>query len=88
MLYRAISDCPLSKELYLLAFGQLRSVFHPHELNGIADTMAERGLRMRRGLDELLEGWVDPEVDKGTGSEDSGDEIEGNARELRRLMPY
>jgi hypothetical protein len=75
-----------STELYLLAFGPLRSVFQVHELNALAETMAERGIRLRRGLENLLESSV---VEAG-GQEDneSEDEIEHNARELRRLMPY
>ena len=75
-----------STELYLLAFGPLRSVFQVHELNALAETMAERGIRLRRGLENLIESGV---VEAG-GQEDneSEDEIEHNARELRRLMPY
>lgn len=75
-------------ELYLLAFGPLRSVFSAHELNAMADAMAERGLRLRRGLDEALEGWVGIEQRDADSSGESGDEIEESARELRRLMPY
>ncbi|EGO05163.1 hypothetical protein SERLA73DRAFT_164712 [Serpula lacrymans var. lacrymans S7.3] len=90
MLYRAIGECPLSKELYLLAFGPLRSVFAPHELNGFGDTMAERGVRMRVGLDEFLEGQE--VMSRGREEDDSdaadADEIEEEARERRRLMPY
>lgn len=75
--------------LYLVAFGSLRSVFSGHELRGLADTMAERGLRLRRGLDEVLEGWEIGDDDfKGDESDESADEIEHNAKELRRLMPY
>ena len=52
--------------------------------------MAERGIRMRRGLDEMLDGWTedgeDNRAEAQSGTED--DEIEHNARELRRLMPY
>lgn len=51
--------------------------------------MAERGLRLRRGLDEVLEGWeIEGDVSKGDESDESADEIEHNAAELRRLMPY
>lgn len=52
--------------------------------------MAERGIRMRRGLDELLEGWTEEAEDNRAEASDTedGDEIEHNARELRRLMPY
>lgn len=77
----------MTTELYLLAFGPLRSVFQVHELNGLADTMAERGIRLRQNLDEIL-GQMDVTEGVREGSEDSEDEIEHNARELRRLMPY
>ena len=50
--------------------------------------MAERGIRMRRGLDELLEGWTEEGEDNRAEESDAEDEIEHNARELRRLMPY
>ena len=79
-------------DLYLVAFGPLRSVFSPRELNELADTMAERGIRMRQGLDEVLMGWTDPTARRqAMGSdedEDAEDEVEYNARELRRLRPY
>lgn len=71
-----------------MAFGPLRSVFHVHELNALADTMIERGIRLRQGLDEVMEGVETVEDGGGDGSETSEDEIEHNARELRRLMPY
>ena len=103
LLFRAIGECPLvkgklnvytfnmiisfdSSDLYLLAFGPLRSVFQVHELNALAETMAERGIRLRRGLEILIEGGVS----EAGGQEDneSEDEIEHNARELKRLLPY
>lgn len=77
-------------ELYLIAFGPLRSVFTGRELQDWAEAMVERGLRLRRGLDDAMEGFVDDEtvvVTKNGGEEDE-DEIEYNARELRRLRPY
>lgn len=75
-------------DFYLVAFGPLRSVFQVHELNGLADTMAERGIRLHQSLDEIVHG-IDVGDDGGKeGSEISDDEIEHNARELRRLMPY
>lgn len=46
-------------ELYLLAFGPLRGVFQVHELKGLADTMAERGIRLRQGLEEVVGVIVD-----------------------------
>ncbi|KAI0080269.1 DUF1740-domain-containing protein [Panus rudis PR-1116 ss-1] len=88
LLFRAVGECPLVKELYLLAFGPLRSVFSARELNDWGETMAERGLRMRRGLDEALEGWSEPGARGERVSEDEEDEIEYDARELRRLRPY
>lgn len=71
-----------------MAFGPLRGVFQVHELNGLADTMAERGIRLRQNLDEILGQMDATEEGAREGSEDSEDEIEHNARELRRLMPY
>jgi hypothetical protein len=68
-------------ELYLVAFGPLRSVFNGRELNGMADAMAERGLRLRRGLEE---GWENEREEMSSIE----DEIEEDANELRRLMPY
>ncbi|KAH9847402.1 DUF1740-domain-containing protein [Lenzites betulinus] len=90
VLFRAVGECPLAKELYLLAFGPLRGAFSARELNGWADTMAERGVRMRVGLDEVVGEWREDggegRVNEGDGGD--SDEIEERARELRRLMPY
>ncbi|KAI0721328.1 NRDE-2, necessary for RNA interference-domain-containing protein [Cerioporus squamosus] len=91
LVYRAITECSLVKELYLLAFGPLRTVFEARELNQFGDTMSERGIRMRVALDEVVGevedgSKVKAEVD--SEDEDEGDEIEHNARELRRLMPF
>ena len=72
----------------MFAFGPLRRAFRSRELNEWAETMAERGIRMRRGLDELLEGWTEEGEDNRAEESDAEDEIEHNARELRRLMPY
>ncbi|KAJ2971881.1 hypothetical protein NUW54_g12394 [Trametes sanguinea] len=100
LLFRAVGECPLVKELYLLAFGPLRGAFSARELNQWADTMAERGVRMRVGLDEVVGEWTEGDGAQGSrrvaqsgngeegGEEESADEIEHNARELRRLMPY
>ncbi|EED80436.1 predicted protein, partial [Postia placenta Mad-698-R] len=87
LLYRAVGECSLVKELYLLASGPLREVFSARELNEWVETMAERGIRMRRGLDELLAGYVETRQVKVEDA-DGEDEIEQSARELRRLMPY
>ncbi|KAH7885897.1 NRDE-2, necessary for RNA interference-domain-containing protein [Phlebopus sp. FC_14] len=92
LLYRAVSEFPLAKGLYLLAFGALRPVFMPHELNNFIDAMAERGLRMRRGLDEYVRvAEITEESQPGSDCESSQggeDEIEHEAKERRRLMPY
>ncbi|KAF6766535.1 NRDE-2, necessary for RNA interference-domain-containing protein [Ephemerocybe angulata] len=68
LLFRAIGECPLVKELYLLAFGPLRA------------------LRLHRGLDEVVD--IVAENKEAVDNEEDEDEIEHNARELRRLMPY
>ncbi|KAG6381068.1 NRDE-2, necessary for RNA interference-domain-containing protein [Boletus reticuloceps] len=87
LLYRAVGECPFSKGLYLLAFGPLRQVFTARELAGFVDIMAERGLRIRRGLEEY--GWKGEEEMKGKDKdEEDEDEIEWAASERRRLMPY
>ena len=72
------------------AFGPLRSVFMTHELNALADTMAERGLRLHQGLDEALGEMVVVENKEGDDdySDRSDDEIERNAKELKRLKPF
>lgn len=73
-------------ELYLLAFDALRSEHATEELHTLVNTMVERGLRMRQDLEED----VVMRVAQGDKREDDeGDlEIEENAQELRRLMPY
>lgn len=61
-------------------------MFSPRELNSFTDMMAERELRIRNDLDELLDG---DSVEKNDEEIDSDvDELEYDARELRRLMPY
>ena len=51
--------------------------------------MAERGLRMRQGIEEVLDGWAIGMVGREKEDEDKElDEIEENAQELRRLLPY
>ena len=65
-------------------------MFEPRELNQIGEAMAERGIRMRVGLDEVVGELEDKKVktEADADLEDDRDEIEHNARELRRLMPY
>lgn len=59
--------------LYLLAFGPLRDAFTVRELRGFVDIMAERGLRVRRGLEEY--GW-DAEGAREESEDEDGDEDE------------
>ena len=75
--------------LYLLAFGPLRQEFTARELNHLADTMSERGIRLRKSLDEIVEhGGNIEHPQAGDDSDGPVDELEYNSRELRRLMPY
>lgn len=79
-------------ELYLIAFGPLREVFSTRELRLLAESMAERRIRMRVGLEEVVGDWTDNvnRAREEIGESQSGDEdeIEESARERRRLMPY
>lgn len=64
-------------------------MFSAQELNGFADTMAERELRLRRGLDEFLEGWAEKTgSDMDEDEKDNEDEIENAAKEYRQRLPY
>lgn len=49
--------------------------------------MAERGIRMRRGLDEMVMGWHEPGWEDDSLLNDI-DDIERDAREYKRLVPY
>jgi len=69
----------------MLGFGPLRSAFNARELDGFIDIMAERGIRMRTGVEEGTNCGYENEHDSEEGSED---EIEHEARERRQLMPY
>lgn len=86
LFFLAIKECPLVKELYLLAFGPLRPVFEPRELMRVAEGMVERGLRLRKDVEEPMEIVLSGsrEEDDDYGEED----IEYSAEELRRLRPY
>jgi len=71
------------------AFDRLRPAFSAHELKSLWEAMAERGLRVRRELEEVIEEW-DGKESHIRGEEPDGveDEIEYNSRELARLKPY
>jgi hypothetical protein len=97
VLFRALGCCPFAKgmamlsycmkvtlmnaDLYMMAFGPLRTVFKITELNDLVSAMAERGLRLRRDIEELLEGWEDPSM-----AVDNGDEGNEGDVELETLM--
>ena len=75
----------------MVAFGPLRGVFNGRELRRLADAMAERGLRLHQGLEEVLDGWDVERAEKAeekTELWESENEIEEDAKELRRLMPH
>jgi hypothetical protein len=71
----------MNADLYMMAFGPLRTVFNITELNDLVSAMAERGLRMRRDIEEFLEGWEDPFM-----AIDNGDEGNEGDMELETLM--
>ncbi len=74
----------LSPELYLLAFGPLRSAFTAAELRRIFEGLKQRGVRIRKELDVEREAEEEAEGD----GEETRDEIERDAEEYRRLLPY
>ncbi|KTW31513.1 hypothetical protein T552_00155 [Pneumocystis carinii B80] len=49
--YRAIRDCPWSKNLILIAFNELRSQFNSEELTKLYNTMIEREFRISIDLE-------------------------------------
>ena len=76
----------LHEDIYMQAFDRLRPAFSTYELKSLWEAMVERGLRMRKGFEEM-EGWVEGKELEGEDSEIL-DEIEYNSRELARLKPY
>lgn len=72
------------------AFGRLRPAFSAHELKNLWEAMVERGLRIRRGLEDVIEDLGDGNEPHIKDEEADGveDEIEYNSRELARLKPY
>jgi hypothetical protein len=89
LLHQAVGACPWVKDFYLLPFNQLRSVFTHTQLDFWISAMAERQIRTRTDIEELLVGWV-PDEDSDSEAEPEGGEqdIESRAQELRRLRPY
>lgn len=52
----------------------------------VAEGMVERGLRLRKDVEEPIE--VDPSGSRGEHDDFGEEDIEHNAEELRRLRPY
>ena len=106
VLFRALGCCPWVKgmdipsfcmnvtfmdiDLYMMAFGPLRAVFKNNELNDLVAVMAERGLRMRRDLEEFLEGWEEPYggVDDVDHDNEGDAELEALMHNRERAKPY
>ncbi|CAE6449252.1 unnamed protein product [Rhizoctonia solani] len=89
LLYQALGACPWVKDFYLLAFDQLRSTFTHTQLDSWTSVMAERQIRTRTDIGELLVDWVpDQDLDSEAESAEGEAEIENRAQELRRLRPY
>jgi hypothetical protein len=65
------------------AFDRLRPVFSTQELKSLWETMIERGIRIRKGLEEEVEGWNEINANSEEGDE-LLDEMEYNSRELAR----
>ncbi|KAG9073825.1 hypothetical protein FS749_014656 [Ceratobasidium sp. UAMH 11750] len=87
LLFQAVASCPWVKDFYMLAFGPLRSAFTSAQFNQWTNLMAERQIRVRTDIEELLVDWVS-EADSDSDNETGEVEIEEKAKELRRLMPY
>ncbi|CAE6511410.1 unnamed protein product [Rhizoctonia solani] len=89
LLYQAIGACPWVKDFYLLAFDQLRSTFTHTQLDLWTNAMAERQIRTRADIEELLVDWTPDEDSNSEAESGAGEgEIEERAQELRRLRPY
>ncbi|KAG9257256.1 NRDE-2, necessary for RNA interference-domain-containing protein [Emericellopsis atlantica] len=52
--YRALRDCPWSKDVMMEAFGTLVQDMDSHELRSVYNTMMEKGLRVHVDLEEFL----------------------------------
>lgn len=89
LLFQAVASCPWVKGFYLLAFDQLRSSFTPAQLDAWSTLMAERQIRLRTDIEDLLVDWI-PEGNSDSEhiSEEGDLEIEHRAQEYRRLRPY
>jgi hypothetical protein len=52
--YRALRDCPWSKDVMMEAFGTLLRDMDSHELRSVYNTMMQKGLRVHVDLEEFL----------------------------------
>jgi hypothetical protein len=76
-------------ELYMTAAGPLRPMFRTNELNDLVSTMVERGIRMRRDVGELLEGWLDPNMAHDDEDQPMGDaELEIFMHDREQAKPF
>lgn len=76
--------------MYLLPFSPaLRPHFTPRELGSIAESMSERGIRIRVPTETF---WVDEEDEEGSEDDEpapvTGDYEYGMLREREELKPY
>ena len=55
--YRALRNCPWSKDVMMEAFATLIRDMKSEELRAVYDTMLSKGLRIHQDLDEFLETW-------------------------------
>ena len=52
--YRAVAQCPWSKELYLEAFGTLAKEMNSAELKAVFSTITTNGLRVHVDMEEFV----------------------------------
>jgi hypothetical protein len=55
--YRAIQNCPWSKDVFMEAFVTLVEDMDSAELKSVYNTLCEKGLRVHVELEEFLESW-------------------------------
>ena len=53
--YRAMRACPWVKDIYMLAFEDLRDVMDERELMGVYDMLGEKELRIHVSLEDILQ---------------------------------
>ncbi|KAG8969019.1 hypothetical protein FRC03_004986 [Tulasnella sp. 419] len=92
LLFRAVGECPWTKEFYLVAFKlPLRHMFTIKDLEQWSNTMLERRLRVRLGLEDYsdaVDGHGDDGSNRDSDMQGGDDELEEVIKERLRLMPY